>query len=300
LPFFKLALLTVFKGKGRTQTGQSPNPARTLSDRKPKEPCSYGVDANYTARTCYKRQNDEHNDKNPTHKQANLNIQIDEQALILTQSVLQGSVHFVVCIRMRDSWGEYDQQDTATETTTSDTQKETSIKERDEETTEAEDNTKVLSTNLMGSTDENQVKETSSSTCENKTEGESDPGEDYEEWTEDPWHHPRESKDSEQHAESKQEDKGNAENENENLNLTELTSDPEEKESSSAGEHDAHQSSSIEPTWGKWKQKTEKELEQEWKVWNETNQDTTTQVYRHARCQLCDKPASTTNLKSSD
>ena len=34
------ALLTVFKGKGRTQTGQS---LHTLSHRKPKEPCSYGV-----------------------------------------------------------------------------------------------------------------------------------------------------------------------------------------------------------------------------------------------------------------
>ena len=70
------ALLTVFKGKGRTQTGQS---LHTLSDRKPKEPCSYGVGANHPARTCYQRQNDENNDKNLTHKQANLNIKIDEQ-----------------------------------------------------------------------------------------------------------------------------------------------------------------------------------------------------------------------------
>ncbi len=126
-------------------------------------------------------------------------------------------------------------------------------KKRDEETTEAEDNRKVSSTNLLGSTDENQVKVTSSSNCENKTEGESDSGEHYEEWKEDPWHHPRENKDSEQHAESKQEDKGNAENEKAILNLTELTSAPEEKKSSSAEEHDAHQRSLIEPTWGKYK-----------------------------------------------
>ncbi len=118
---------------------------------------------------------------------------------------------------------------------------------------------------------------------ENKTEGESNSGEHYEEWKEDPWRHPRENKDSEQHAESKQENKGNAENKKEILNLTKLTSAPEEKDSSSAEEHHAHQSSSIEPTWGKWKQKTEKELEQEWKVWNETN-----------------KPVSTTNSKSSE
>ena len=77
------------KGKGRQQKGQSPDHPRTLGDRKPKEPCSYCGGTNHSARTCYKRQNDEKAEKgNKTHQQANLNIQIDEQALMFSQTVL--------------------------------------------------------------------------------------------------------------------------------------------------------------------------------------------------------------------
>jgi hypothetical protein len=39
-------------------------------------------------RTCYKRQNDEKNGKKPPHKQANLNVTIDETALMFQQTVV--------------------------------------------------------------------------------------------------------------------------------------------------------------------------------------------------------------------
>lgn len=69
-----------------------------------------------------------------------------------------------------------------------------------------------------------------------------------------------------------------------------------EEESSPIEEQDANQSSSVEPTRGQWREKTEKELTDECKVWEETNQGQYTQAYRHGRCQLCQKPVSTTNL----
>ena len=44
---------------------------------------------NHSARTCYKRQNDEKNEKSKTpHQQANLNLQIEETALMFQNSVL--------------------------------------------------------------------------------------------------------------------------------------------------------------------------------------------------------------------
>ncbi len=58
-----------------------------------------------------------------------------------------------------------------------------------------------------------------------------------------------------------------------------------EKDSSLIGEQDANQSSSVEPTWGQWRQKTEQELSDEWKAWEETNQSQSTQAYRHGRYQ---------------
>jgi hypothetical protein len=71
------------KGKGRSQKGKSTSTNRTSGDREPKAPCSYYGGTNHSARTCYKRQNDEKNEKNKTpHQQANNNLQIDETALM--------------------------------------------------------------------------------------------------------------------------------------------------------------------------------------------------------------------------
>ncbi len=77
------------KGKGRAQKGNSQTPARTYGDRKPQDPCSYCGGANHTARTCYKRKNEEKSEKGkPPHQQANLNVLIDETALMFQQTVL--------------------------------------------------------------------------------------------------------------------------------------------------------------------------------------------------------------------
>jgi hypothetical protein len=131
-------------------------------------------------------------------------------------------------------------------------------------------------------------------------EGESDSEKDYEEWKEDPWYHQRESQDSEQHAEPKREEDGNTEEER--ASLTELTSNPEEKESSSTDEQDANQSSSVDPTWGQWRQKTEQELSDEWKVESvgrdKPKPNNSILPSWTLPALLCDKPkpVSTTNL----
>jgi hypothetical protein len=67
-------------------------------------------------------------------------------------------------------------------------------------------------------------------------------------------------------------------------------------------EIDAIQSSSSEPSWGQYRQRTQQELEQEWQVWNKTNQNEqqgTTMAYRHCRRESCNKPTSTTNLDTT-
>jgi hypothetical protein len=47
------------------------------------------------------------------------------------------------------------------------------------------------------------------------------------------------------------------------------------------------------------RQKTQQELAEEWKVWEETNQEETTPAYRLGRSSLCDKPVTTSNLDST-
>ena len=59
---------------------------------------------------------------------------------------------------------------------------------------------------------------------------------------------------------------------------------------------DVDQGSSSEPTWGRYRQQTQQEMDSEWKVWEQTNQHETTPTHRHGRCALCDKPVSTRNL----
>ncbi len=172
------------KGKGRQSKGQSPNPTRTLGDRKPKDPSSYCGGANHSARTCYKRQHDEKAEKsNTTHKQANLNIQIDEQALMFSQTVLTVFPSDTLTDPDTTRWGE-SENEKENQTTTDSDQGEHSTEE-----SKAEDNTEDTSTNLKGQDNDDQVKETLNLICENKTEEENILEEDYEEWKEDAWYH---------------------------------------------------------------------------------------------------------------
>jgi hypothetical protein len=77
---------------------------------------------NHTARTCYKRQNGEKNGKaKPTHKQANLNVTIDETALMFQQTVVTVFNADLPSDTIR--WGEtVNQEDIEDQTTNSDQQ----------------------------------------------------------------------------------------------------------------------------------------------------------------------------------
>jgi hypothetical protein len=105
------------KGKGRSQKGKSISTTHTSGDRKPKEPCSYCGGTNHSARTCYKRQNDEKNEKNKTpHQQANLNLQIEETALMFQNSVLSVLQSEPESHTDTTRWGENEQvEETATD-----------------------------------------------------------------------------------------------------------------------------------------------------------------------------------------
>ncbi len=69
--------------------GGNPN---KMDTNKPKDTCSF-CGGNHTARNCCKRQNEEKKDgvvrfSTPPHKQANLNLQIDEASMMFSQSVV--------------------------------------------------------------------------------------------------------------------------------------------------------------------------------------------------------------------
>jgi hypothetical protein len=132
------------------------------------------------------------------------------------------------------------------------------------------------------------VKETEGSSYVEPEWGRTDLGEGNEEWKEDPWYHPRDSKDSGQHVESKQAINRNTENKTESLPV-------------SAEEHDAYQSSSIEPEWGRRNRRNKKELEEDYLTWKTANvggytSHRTTQAYRHGQCYMCSKSVSITHL----
>ncbi len=129
------------KGKGRSQKGKSQSTNHTSGDRKPKDPCSYCGGANHSARTCYKRQNDEKSEKNKTpHQQANLNLQIDETALMFQNSVLTVLHSEPDSHNDTTRWGENEQGD---ETTTDSDQEEHTAEEsktEDNNETQEKDN----------------------------------------------------------------------------------------------------------------------------------------------------------------
>ena len=269
------------KGKGRTQKGNTNNPARTFGDRKPQDLCSYCGGANHTARTCYKRQNDEKNDKSKQpHKQANLNVQIDETAMMFQQTVL--SLSYSDTPNDTTRWGE-----------------------NDKETTDSEHN----------------------------TEDEDDQGEDYEEWKENPDYYSKESiQEGEVNKEREDEsltlttltsddaerecshpdqptkdDEGNKEStqhtapqQNPPIKTQQDTGKQEEEKNESSSVEPEWGSSTFEPEWGRTKPKDKNEIENDLKEWEETNENgtmkTTTPIYRHGRCHICDRFTSTTNL----
>ena len=124
------------KGKGKSKKGKSSSNNSTSGDRKPKEPCSYCGMTNHSARTCYKRQNDEKNEKNKTpHQQANLNLQIEETALMFQNSVLSVLHSDPASHTDTTRWGENAQVE---ETTTDSDQVEDTINEEESDDKEGE------------------------------------------------------------------------------------------------------------------------------------------------------------------
>ncbi len=72
------------RDKGKSQRHHSGTRSTTLKDK-----CSYCDKDGHNARDCYKRQNDENKSKgNPKLTQANLNIEIEEHALMFSNAVL--------------------------------------------------------------------------------------------------------------------------------------------------------------------------------------------------------------------
>jgi hypothetical protein len=198
------------KGKGRAPKGRSQTPARTFGDRKPQDPCSYCGGANHTARTCYKRQNDDKNDKTKTtHQQANLNLQIDETALMFQQTVLSVSASNPEITPDTTRWGE-------------------NINLTPNTTTEGE---------VKGTTTSDHEENKDSDNTDNR-----DSGDDYEEYKEDPFYYQEETQvknNKTEHTIDKEEDPDNEKHTSEDA--VERLSNPEQ---------DANQSSSVEPAWG--------------------------------------------------
>jgi hypothetical protein len=83
------------------------------------------------------------------------------------------------------------------------------------------------------------------------------------------------------------------------LNTTDNKTQPFEEAASAKKE--AEGSSSVEPEWGRFTERNEKEIEEDYHTWKTVNvggytSQRTTQAYRHGRCYMCSKPVSTTNL----
>jgi hypothetical protein len=83
------------------------------------------------------------------------------------------------------------------------------------------------------------------------------------------------------------------------LNITDNKTQPFEEATSAKEE--AEGSSSVEPEWGRFVKRNEKEIEEDYHTWKTVNvggytRQRTTQAYRHGRCYMCSKPVSTTNL----
>jgi hypothetical protein len=172
----------------------------------------------------------------------------------------------------------------------------------------------------------------------NDKESETDSGEDYEEYKEDPWYYTQESEANTDQAQPKTEDdltlnsspvdiglpSSKEEKARPRQDLTmEVGQEPKQENRFkpqndvlqklfrptptntpfSQDDRDEQESSSVEQTpptltlheWGKTRQKTLQEHNNEWQVWNEVSPEGTTRAYRHGRCNQCNKPVSTTS-----
>ncbi len=143
------------KAKARTHDETKEIPITTQHSDKPntaKETCGY-CGGNHVARNCWKRQNDEKKDgvgclNKAPHKQANMNLQIDDANVMFSQSVLSvvtpDSSHFPALTQ----WGENEEEKKNEETLSNETLASAPASEA-QQATEQENQSKKESENAL-------------------------------------------------------------------------------------------------------------------------------------------------------
>ncbi len=83
------------------------------------------------------------------------------------------------------------------------------------------------------------------------------------------------------------------------IKTQEETEKREEEKNESSSVEPEWGSSTFEPEWGRTKPKDKREIENDLKEWETTNKNgtmkTSTPIYRHGRCHICERFTSTTN-----
>jgi hypothetical protein len=273
------------KGKGsqrdKGNTSRPPTGTRKPADR---ERCSYCDKDGHNARNCYKRQNDDNTPKaKTTHNQSNLNIEVDEHALMFSQSVLSVYTSDSEPLHL-SRWGE---TETNNATRNDGHSQQANNETREPDANQDEDPSTYPDTESPPSTEQTQRLNEEATLAKEKTE-----------------------EGINQQGEIMQED-----NSTNTLVGVEPNHDDIVGSSSSSTREDGHlredlktnkdvvtkqrsdkQESSSNPTWGKPREPTKEQLAEDWQISEQANRRETSVVYRHGRCHDCDKPVSSTNL----
>jgi hypothetical protein len=184
------------KGKGK------PN-SRTQGNRAPnQEPCSYCGGTSHNARNCFKRLADKKGTTTKVHKQANQNLLIDETTMEFSQSVLfvnhtePSPVHRPVDLGENEVTTDNEAQtinrDNGQRYAEEKDTKEGEPEQANEETAPTAPSNSELTLNHQSSTEENPLPingeswQNKAEQNEDNKDGESDSGEEYEEYLEDP------------------------------------------------------------------------------------------------------------------
>jgi hypothetical protein len=260
------------KGRGKGKPSDHRGSHTPRDNRKPKEvtasnpptgdPCSYCGRNNHNARNCYKRQEDEKKKSHSSHTHAHQSILVDETAFQFSQSVLSISHSDFNPHHHGTGWGEYTQK-------REDPQEQDIQGEAQQQANEESYQDTASDEKLIASPATSGAGSISALTVANTKEV--------------------------SNTECQQIKDSSNKILNEPKNPITLKEDLKDTHT----EIDASQSSSSEPSWGQHRSQTQQELEQEWQLWDTTNQNhqqRTTMAYRHGRCECCNKPISTSNL----
>jgi hypothetical protein len=289
------------KGKSSYRSTSGDRTPYDGTQTKPKETCGY-CGGNHIARNCWKRQNEEKKDgvvkfSTPPHKQANLNLQIEEASMMFSQSVVSVVPSDTpISPTFLTQWGENDNEndnennnegtlsnETLERQPTPEAQQATEQEEKQspQELENTQKETKNLPVGLeLGLPKTKESPPTSDSALVMRTS-----------------------------ASTSAEDKG-------------LTTIPS-LEREAYGNHPSltggsledplslmrdpppglripvDESSSVEPEWGQVRKQSERELQQSFKEWEEVNVNRKDETYRVGRCHMCDITMYTRNPKAN-